>query len=277
MSTSLELLLNAPRTYFTTSREFPRLLTPSCTQRLMCLIRELNIFLDSKFYELWQKWAFLSALDRLNFQSSFQPLAPISPYAALALILSRTPSLRALRIRIAQSSSVHSSSAWRHQFAFPHARAMPFGAGFNFALSHPSSIVAPGEIQLPQLRRVELDGFEDVQSLLEMAPGLKVLRMQLTGGYSPGAMADLCVALCEARGLSELAVTPETLRLVRADTPVDHVKTDQGTLLDVIGKALPSLYKLDLRGYWHGDEINYLSSREYLQPEVRSADILLLL
>lgn len=147
---------------------------------------------------------------------------------------------------------------------------MPFGAGFSFALNHPSSIVAPGGIKLPQLRRLELDGFEDVQSLLELAPGLKALKMQLTGGYSPGAMVDLCVALREVRGLSELAVTPETLRLAGVDAPVGHAGTGQGTLLDVIGVTLPSLHKLDLRGYWNGDEVNYLSSRKYLQPEVRS-------
>lgn len=232
--------------------------------------RELNIFLDSKFYEVWQKWAFLSTLDRLNRQSSSQSLTLISPYAALASILSRTSSLRALRIRIDQCSSVHASSAWRHQFAFPHARAMPFGAGFNFSLNHPSSIVSPSDIKLPQLRRLELDGFEDVQSLLELTPGLKVLKMQLTGGYSPGAMADLCVALREVEDLEDLAVTPETLRLSGADMPVrDGGESSQWTLLDMIGKNLPGIRNLDLRGYWHGDEVNYLSSREYLRPEVR--------
>lgn len=226
--------------------------------------------MDAEFYDTWHAWAFMSPLQR-NEVYRHHPVR-LSPYAALASILARTPSLQTLRLRFAESRGPR--SAW-HRFATTRAIAAPFGVGLENAyaqrnrLAHRFSFSA---IRLPALTQLELDGFEDIEPLLVLTPNLEVLRMSLSAGFPQSASIDLIDALIRVPKLRELAFTPEALHVAGLDTSAEgeHHTSKPINMIEVIGRSLPNLEVLDLRAYWHSDDVHYLQSLEYLNSEVSS-------
>lgn len=221
--------------------------------------------MDVEFYDSWQSWAFMNTLQRTELLAQKSP--PISPYALLAYVLSLTNSLEVLRIRNAESHGPRSS--W-NKFARSRAIATPFGVGFenSFEMEGPFNIT---DIHLSKLKRIELDGFDDVEPLLALTPNLEVLRLSLSTGFPQGATLDLIEALTRTPKLRELMFTPEALHVPGLDpagTEVDPNSTKPPNIIDVIGGRLPNLEALDLRAYWHGDDVQFVQSLEYFSRDV---------
>lgn len=224
--------------------------------------------MDVEFYDVWQSWAFISPLQRNELLLRSPP--PLSPYAALASVLAATPGLRTLRLRIAESHGPR--SAW-HKFAMSRAIGTPFGVGLEHALvlaGSSSQRISLATVQLPEMTTLELDGFEDIEPLLALAPNLENLSMNLSGGFPQSACVDLLEGLCRVPKLHQLAFSPEALYVVGLDAGM--VGGQNGSMpvsmINVIGRSLPNLKILDLRGYWHGDNVHYQHSLEYLNHEV---------
>jgi len=211
----------------------------------------------------------MTSLQRTELLS--QNPTPISPYALLASVISHTHALEALRIRIAESNGPR--SAWS-KFARFRAIATPFGVGFEN--SGPGPGLLPVElniedIRLPKLKRIELDGFDDIEPLLALAPNLEVLRMSLSAGFPQSSSLDLIEALTRTPKLRELMFTPEALHVPGIDpvaAGLDPTSPRPPNIIDVIGGRLPNLEALDLRAYWHGDDFHFVQSLEYLSHEV---------
>lgn len=108
-------------------------------------------------------------------------------FHSFAMILSRTPGLRTLRIRVAELTGQR--SGWR-KFAL----VKPFGIQIGFSLEE--AIQATGSVvTLPALHSLELDGFEDIASLLRLTPNLDRLRVSLSAGFWRGANTEVCGAI----------------------------------------------------------------------------------
>jgi hypothetical protein len=227
---------------------------------------ELNIFMDVEFYDSWQSWAFMNTLQRTELLS--QNPTPVSPYALLASVLSQTYYLEALRIRIAESHGPR--SAW-NKFSRSRAIAAPFGLGFENSFEEVGSFrveLSLADIRLSRLKRIELDGFDDIEPLLALTPNLEVLRMSLSTGYPQSAILDLIEAIVRTPKLRELTFPPGALHLPGLDAATARVDPRPPNIIDVIGRRLPDLEVLDLRTYWHGDDVHFVHSIEYLNQDV---------
>lgn len=229
---------------------------PGCILTSKFFIRELNIFMDVDFVLAWMN---------------------SSAFAALANILSRTPGLQSLRILVAENNGPR--SAWR-KFGSAQAVGIPFGAAFEEACG----TTVP--FHLPMLTNLELDGFENIASLLRIAPNLISLSTRLSTGFSQKSNVELTDALKFVSGLKSLAYTPESLRMYSAPTSREedeypqHGAVDPDTLpLDihesslefvmVVAKALPQLEVLDLTSRSFGSDVTFCSASEPIRPEVR--------
>lgn len=125
--------------------------------------------MDVEFLQTWRSWASVS----------FDPLhGEKSPYETLVDILSRTSSLRALRMRVAEPSGIR--SAWR-KFTLSHAVGIPMDTPLKPILQKRDPF------SLPMLKRLELDGFQDIESLLHLSPALEILHLSLSAGFSQSA------------------------------------------------------------------------------------------
>lgn len=70
-------------------------------------------------------------------------------------------------------------------------------------------------ISLEKLITLELDGFSNIDRLVQAAPNLRTLRLRLSGGFVQQVNLELVRALKHASRLRELVYTPATLRLKR--------------------------------------------------------------
>ena len=228
-----------------------------------CHDRELNIFLDCAFLDAFRYWSSLRSQYTNN---------SYSPFVSLSEILTRTPEIRALRILVAKSFGT--DCAWTR---YPLGRAL----GIPMALamrSHPAAF--PHDVpMLPSLRILQLDGFQDITSILRLAPNLEVLHMRLSAGFAHSVNDELVKAVRYVPKLRELAYTPDSLGL----SPPVFEKGDAGSeasetymppnsssvgMLEALGDALPHLRILDLQTRWHGNEILFCSSSEPIDAEV---------
>ena len=219
--------------------------------------------MDDDFLEAWKRSA------------SFTAGATGNPPAIIALvaILHRTPHLRVLRIRMAETTGRR--SAWR-KFRLSRAEGIPFGKSFELATqSFPTSFI------LPRLKIIEIDGFQDINPLLVLAPELEVLHVSLSAGYPIYANADLIAGLKSIPKLRELAFSPDSLRLVHGSDENDdnimdgymnaHVEYS-AEFVEALGETLPSLEHLDLRTRWYGYGIYYCSSSEPISAQVSMSE-----
>src|SRR5260221_10226688 len=218
--------------------------------------------MDVEFLEAWKKSAY-STVDAMG-----TPTVVI----AFATVLPRAPLLLALRIRIAESTGQR--SAWR-KFGLSRAEGIPFGKSFEGAKR-----TLPKSFILPRLKIIEVDGFQDINSLLVLAPELQVLHVSLSAGFSICANADLIAGLKSVPKLRKLAFSPDSLRLVRGSDENDEIITPpDGYYLDphvecstdfvqALGETLPYLEHLDLRTRWFGYGIYYCSSSEPISAQV---------
>jgi len=179
-----------------------------------------------------------------------------SPYISLAHILSHANHLQALRIRVAEPSGAR--TAWR-KFGLARAGGIIFGRALDAVW--PTSL--PKNV-LSNLRILEMDGFQDVEPLVRLAPHLRYLRMALSAGYSQAVNDEIVRTLRCVPELRHLSYTPDTLRLTNADDNNSSV----GLLL-AIGKSLPCLETLDLQTRYHRHSIYLCSSSQQLVQEVR--------
>lgn len=183
-----------------------------------------------------------------------------SPFAALIHILGRTTQLRALRIRVAEP--VGGRTAWR-KFSLARASGIEFGRVFNALHTDAVAIRC-----LPKLRILELDGFQNIEPLLQLAPNLNTLRISISAGYSQSVNDELVKALRCVTKLEHLAYTPDTLRLTHKGQCSKHAGTSVDMLF-ALADLLPNLETLDLQTRHHRHAIYLLSSSEPLVENVR--------
>lgn len=182
-------------------------------------------------------------------------------YHFLVKILVHTPTLRALRIRVADASG--SRSAWTN-FSLSRVHGIPLTHAFAAELRRWP------QFSLPALRMIELDGFEGVSPLLRLAPNLRIFRMALSAGFSQSSNVGLLQALQHVPKLRELRYSADTLQLPDGLSRSDSNNDDGWTveLLAAIGRMLPWLETLDLQTRWHNKEIYFCSSTEPISAKV---------
>ncbi|KAF8339775.1 uncharacterized protein EI90DRAFT_3012716 [Cantharellus anzutake] len=247
-----------------------------CRSPLKCLeyVHELNFFMDVEFLDAWRQWAFTHSTDRIPRRSIFHTFAQL---------LSSVHHLRSLRMRVAEISGVR--SGWgKFSCTQNPTSGIPIGRPLEeaFALYKPT--------KLRELKKLEVDGFQDIWPLLSLAPSLETLRMCLSGGFAQYVNVELVQALrsvCST--LKHLTYTPETLRvhqrmpgilpvelffeefttedlvneLQRQDDALRGFPLASLELVALLGKILPHLETLDLQTRRFGaEEISFLSKVE---------------
>lgn len=206
------------------------------------------MFMDEAFLEAWITF---SATERIHDTQS--------PYGPLAHILACATRLQALRIRVAEPSGAR--TGWR-KFGLARAGGIAFGRALDVAW--PDSVPRR---PLQNLRILELDGFQDVEPLVHLAPHLRCLRMALSAGYPKAVNDEIVQTLRCVPELRHFSYTPDTLCLTSAD---DGRPSSSVGLLIAIGKILPCLETLDLQTRYHRHSIYLCSSSQPLVQEVRS-------
>lgn len=207
----------------------------------------MNLFMDEAFLEAWITF---SAVEHLHDAQS--------PYKPLAYTLAHATRLQALRIRVAEPLGAR--TAWR-KFGLARAGGIVFGRALDAVW--PASIPRN---PLPNLRILELDGFQDVEPLVRLAPHLLHLRMALSAGYSQSVNDEIVSTLRCVPELRHFSYTPDTLRLTSVD---DGSPSSSVGLLLAIGKTLPCLETLNLQTRYHRHSIYLCSSSQPLVQEVR--------
>ena len=110
--------------------------------------------MDEAFLEAWMT---SSAVEHLHDSQS--------PYKPLVYILRHATRLQALRIRVTEPSGAR--TAWR-KFGLARAGGIVMGRAFDAVWP----ALTPRN-PLPNLRILELDGFQDVEPLVRLAPHLR--------------------------------------------------------------------------------------------------------
>ena len=203
--------------------------------------------------------------------ASLRPMFNSSPFDSLVKVIGHTPSLSALRIRVAHSHGPE--SAWART-SLIRADGIPVGAALERAFTLQN--IAP---VLPQLKTLELDAFSDIGPLLRLGPNLENLRVYMPSGFAQCTNAEFIDALRFVPLLKTLVYSPESLRVtstlhevqaaISEDPQAVFEQSDYSAeLLTAIAKALPMLESLDLRTRFHGEEIVFPASTELLTPEV---------
>jgi hypothetical protein len=233
------------------------------------------VFLDIPLFESLKFWGFV--------RRGTGPPGCESPFDGLARILSQTPSLSAFRILVANLTGTR--SAWSPLFA-----KSPFAIPMNDALCR-----SKARISLPNLAILELDGFSNIDRLLQAAPNLRRLRLRLSGGFPQYVNVELARGLKYVPQLRELVYTPSTLR-VRGETtlnvidglegagnifwdiPEDETSTANESRMRVelihdIGSRVPLLQNLVLETRWYGRDIKFCAPHEILSPNVSAFEI----
>lgn len=210
--------------------------------------------------------------------SAFQYTAPRSVFLSLGKVLAHTPSISALRIRVAQS--VGAESAWSRTNLL-RVDGIPIARAIERSL--------PASLKLTSLKTIELDAFSGVAPLLRISPNLENLHVSQPSGFAQYTNAEFVEALSSVSHLKTLVYTPESLRVtstlreVQAAMAVDNEDEEEmefdgnevdysAELLKDIGKALPALESLSLQMRWHGDEMVFPASEASVTPQVRPSD-----
>jgi hypothetical protein len=220
--------------------------------------RELNIFVDAEL---------LASLKTASLHFVSNP----SPFVSLVKVFGATPSLSALRIRVAHSFGPE--SAWART-SLVRADGIPVGAALEraFTLQKMTSV-------LPKLKTLELDAFSDIAPLLRLGPNLENLRVYMPSGFAQCTNAEFVEALRFVPRLKTLVYSPESLRVtstihevqaaISEDPEAVFERSDYSAeLLIAIARALPMLEFLDLQTRFHGEEIVFPASTESLASEV---------
>lgn len=201
--------------------------------------------------------------------ASIRPTSTRSVTVSLANILARTPSLGALRIRVAESCGPN--SAWART-SLVRTEGIPIGPALHNAfLRHP--------VSFPLLKKLELDVFSDIAPLLRVVPNLEDLRLYMSSGFVQPTNAEIVAALRHVPHLRRLVYSPASLRItsvieeaeaaVSQEPNVQFEEKDYSAeLLIAIGKRLPKLEVLDLRARCHSEDIHFVSSDAPITPEV---------
>ncbi|KAF8330151.1 uncharacterized protein EI90DRAFT_3060881 [Cantharellus anzutake] len=241
----------------------------SLPSHLVGYIKELNIFLDSPFLDAFKIWS--------SSQSQYCTFG-FSPFLSLSRILSRTPEIRALRMLVAKPSG--SDSAWAR---CPLGRAL--GISMDSAMQSSLALSSQTAFKLRSLRIIQLDGFQGITPLLQLAPNLQVLHLRLTAGFAHSVNDELVNAARLVPGLRELVYTPDSLRtsfpsafngaggghpemgMEMDETNMKFNASSSVGMLKALGETLPHLRILDLQTRWHGNEVLFCSSSEPIDPE----------
>ena len=201
------------------------------------------------------------------------------PFSCLITILSRTSHMHTLRMHIAHGLGTHSS--WQH-FSLARVAGIPMGRALADALRHVD------EFDLPSLRVLELDGFQDVECLLKLSPQLQRLKLRMSAGFGLGINEQLVEALRYVPGLKELSYDPITLGLPRnvmedegeveeleyEEQQDEEIHSSVGSgdsscdMLVALGQALPNLEVLELQSRWFGSIVLFCGSSEPLSADV---------
>lgn len=236
--------------------------------------------MDAKFLDTWRSWALIG------------PSSPVpgrqSIYITLTNILARTPKLHSLRICVGETGCARSAS----KLALCRATGLPFGPALTDAIQ----VSAYPNLHLFGLRKLEMDGFEDISGLVALAPNLVSLRACLSAGLSQRPNVDLIHVLKYVPKLRDLTYIPESLRVqnVNALAEVEAVLRPQAeeareTIVDddedereekpevdesvlecvrVLGQLLPELERLDLQTTWFGNGTTGPSKSEPVNAKV---------
>lgn len=161
-------------------------------------------------------------------------------------------------------------------------------------------------VELSQLTHLALDSFIDLEPLLALTPNLQSLNLNITSGFPQNASRELIEALTRTgagRNLKEMIFTPDSLRIdgtpgnvvdmiigvvqqeqleeEGGESPnpfedvtfgeLDDSANSSMDLVDAIGKACPNLEVLDLRSYWHGEDVHFLPYLETVTIRVSTS------
>lgn len=197
-------------------------------------------------------------------------MSATSPFAVLGQVLSQTPSLRALRILVAESTGER--SPWTRAFLH-RPDGIPVGNVLKSALAYVNS--------LRYLTIIQLDAFSDIAPLLRIAPNLESLHMRLPSGYAQYINPELVSALRNVPNLRELKYSAGSLHVYTLSRDRDmnifmneaedvNLRDESGSaeLVAAFGKILPRLESLDLQSRWYGDEILFPMHLEHILPDV---------
>lgn len=215
---------------------------------------ELNIFMDVEFLETWRAHAFRS-------------VGSETLYGVLLRILSQIPDISILRMRVAELHGVR--SGWG-KFAMSNRNNGSYGIPIGRAIG--DALCRVPMARMSSLKVLEMDGFQDIELLVRMAPNLESLSMCMSGGFAPYVNAELVWALLGAPNLRRLVYTPTSLDLnegVLAETKSSDDVPDNGEsmlrLLHVLGRLVPKLEELDLQTRAFDDTIEF-RNRIHLIP-----------
>ncbi|KAF8314369.1 uncharacterized protein EI90DRAFT_3022369 [Cantharellus anzutake] len=226
------------------------------------LIRELIIVMDVDFVKAFEHFA-------LSYYNDPAPSDPLCPFLCLISILSRTSRIHTLRMRVAHALGTHAFPR-RHSSVLD--AGLPVGRAIADALRH----VEP--FDLLSLRGLEVDGFQDMECLLRLAPRLERLRLSMPAGFGMGVNEQLVRALTCVPQLKELSYDPVTLSLPRGAVHYDNDSDVESEgeeddkdfeddpaksscdLLVALGRILPNLEVLELQPRWFGTVTLFCSS-----------------
>jgi hypothetical protein len=217
--------------------------------------------MDVEFLEAWRAHAFSDNHCRKGRESLFEVLLGL---------LSRMPRIIVLRMRVAEIFGVR--SGWG-KFAMSHRNNGCYGIPIGRAIGE--AIRTTGISIIPSLRSLEMDGFQDIELLVSLAPNLESLTMCRSGGFAPYVNAELVWALQGSPKLKRLVYTPTSLDLdasvLYSDAPSagkrEKASSMQG-LLEAIGRLAPHLEVLDLQTRTFDESIEFRSRIHLIPPDV---------
>lgn len=202
--------------------------------------------MDDQFFEAWKGKS--SENNVRNTQKT--------PCDYLFTLLSRASRLEALRIQVAELHGER--SAWR-RFTLRRECCISMDKSMRPIIFSTKKFIANN------LLRVELDGFQDIECLLCLAPNLVVLRLAASTGFSLDANKNLAKALKHVPHLQELTYSPESMGVDGSFGANPDVE-----LLAAIAQHLPILETLDLQTRWFGYDINFAASLHPVDPQASS-------
>lgn len=209
--------------------------------------------MDVEFLEAWRAHAF---------DNHYIPKESL--YGVLIGLLCQTPRIITLRMRVAEMLGVR--SGWG-KFAMSHRNNGCYGIPIGRAIGE--AIRTTGILSIPSLRSLEMDGFQDIELLVKLAPNLEALTMCMSGGFAPYVNAELVWALQGSPILKRLVYTPTSLDLDASvlRLPAGKRETSGSTLglLEAIGRLVPHLEALDLQARTFDESVEF-RSRIHLTP-----------
>lgn len=217
--------------------------------------------MDVEFLEAWRAHAFSDS----HYHKDRESL-----YEVLLGLLSRMSRITILRMRVAEISGVR--SGWG-KFAMSHRNNGCYGIPVGRAMGE--AMRTTGISLIPSLQSLEMDGFQDIELLVGLAPNLESLTMCMSGGFAPYVNAELVWALQGSPRLRRLIYTPTSLDLdanvLYSDVPSAGKREKPGSalgLLEAIGRLAPRLEVLDLQTRAFDESIEFRSRIHLILPDV---------